>query len=81
MKRYKGHRLRARDVETGFSPGCIPKFTTLEKFIGAKIQMLERDFYITPTPEEIEKLKRMRTESDVNAAVKTIINRHWGRED
>lgn len=55
----------------------MPKFTTPEEFVKAKIEMLEMDFLIELTDEEKAHLKRLKTEHAINAAVSSIIDRHW----
>lgn len=52
-------------------------FTTPEKYIARKLKMLRKDMYIEPTEEEIAHLKKMKTEGDIDRAVKTIIATHW----
>lgn len=63
--------------ESEFSPSYIPKFENPNQFIEAKIKMLYKEFKIKPTAEEISHLYELKTEVDINAAVKTIINNHW----
>lgn len=53
------------------------KFTTPEKYITGKLKMLKRDMKIEPTDEEIAHLKKMKTEGDIDRAVKSIIARAW----
>lgn len=60
-----------------FLPSSVPKFTDAEKFVEEKIKMLKRDFRVHPTIEEIEHLKSLTTEGDINRAVASIIDRHW----
>lgn len=55
----------------------IPHFTDPEKFIEAKINMLRHEFCIQVTDEDIEHLRQFKTENDINATVKTIINKYW----
>ena len=62
----------------GFQPSYIPRFTTPEKFIDDKILMLEEQFYITLSYEEKKHLRELKTEHEINAAIKEIINEHWG---
>ena len=68
------------DPPSIFQPSYIPKFTTPEKYIESRIKILEEDFYITPTYEERQYLKQFKTEHQINAAVKKIINDHWDEE-
>lgn len=63
--------------ESEFSPSYIPKFENPNQFIEEKIKMLRKEFRIRLTNEEINHLYELKTEVDINAAVKTIINNHW----
>lgn len=63
--------------DTSFSPSYVPEFTTPEKFIDAKIEMLREHFEIGLTDEDIAYLKQYKTEGEINAAVKGIINKYW----
>lgn len=65
------------DPESEFSPTYIPKFENPEQFIEAKLEMLRGHLKITPTIEEINHLYELKTEYEINAAVKTILNNHW----
>ena len=58
-------------------PSYIPKFKNPEQFIEEKLEMLFHQFKIHPTNDEIAHLYEMRTEGDINLAVKTILNNHW----
>lgn len=53
-------------------------FTTPEKFIEWKIEMLETDFCIELTDKEKAHLKSLKTENAINAAVRKIMDDHWG---
>lgn len=64
-------------VENKFAPNYIPKFTTPEKFINAKVEMLREHLLIELSDEDIEYLRRFKTEAQINAAVKTVINKYW----
>ena len=57
--------------------GCIPKFDTPEKFIDEKIEMLRDHFYIQITDEDIAYLRQFKKENEINAAVKSILNKYW----
>lgn len=62
---------------TTFSPTYVPEFTTPEEFIDAKIEMLQKHLLIDLTDEDIAYLREYRTEGEINAAVKGIINKYW----
>lgn len=53
-------------------------FTTPEEYIDGKIVMLRNEMYINPTLEEINHLYSLKTEGDIDRAVHSIIDRHWG---
>lgn len=71
----KNYGLNDPEVES--TPSYIPKFETPNQFIEEKIKMLRSQFKITPTDEEINHLYDLKTEYEINAAVKTILNNHW----
>lgn len=54
-----------------------PLFKNAEQFIQAKLDMLKKDFRIKPTEKEIDHLYELKTESEINRAVRQIINDHW----
>lgn len=57
--------------------GHSPIFTTPEKYIKAKLKILQRDFCIYATEEEIEHLKTLTTQISIDNAILGIINRRW----
>lgn len=59
-----------------FVPMC-PSFVTSEQFIKEKVKMLQDHFRIKLTDADMEHLWSLETETEINAAVKTIINNHW----
>ena len=71
----KRHGLN--DPEVDSIPSYIPKFENPNQFIEEKLVMLHDHLKITPTNEEINHLYELKTEYEINAAVKTIINNHW----
>ena len=54
-----------------------PVFKTPEQYTKAKLKILDRDFYIKPTEEELTHLKTLRTQISIDNAVLSIINHHW----
>ena len=56
---------------------CIPVFTNPDKFVDAKIEMLRAVFCIELTVDDISYLRKFKTESEINMAVKKIINKYW----
>lgn len=62
--------------EDGFAPSYIPSFTTPEKYIEARVNILEQ-LGIYLTEEDIQHLPQFKTEYAIDAAIKTVINRHW----
>ena len=60
-----------------YEVGPVTKFKDPESFIEAKIEMLEEHFKITLDADDIIRLKKYKTEVDINAAVRSIIEKHW----
>lgn len=60
-----------------FNPTYIPKFTTVEKYIEARSKILQDDFGIRLTDWDVIRLKKCKTENQVNNTIHTIINEHW----
>lgn len=54
-----------------------PKWTTPAKYIKAHVKILERDFCIHPTEEELEHLKTLKTQISIDNAIISIRNHHW----
>lgn len=54
-----------------------PHFKNSNQYIQAKLKMLVNDFCIRPTETEIKHLYGLATESEINRAVRQIINDHW----
>ena len=55
-----------------------PTFTTPKKYIEQKLKILRRDFCIQPTANEILHLDTLTTQTSIDNAILSIINRHWG---
>jgi hypothetical protein len=55
-----------------------PQFKNAEQYIQAKLTMLTKDFCIEPTKTEIKHLHELKTEKEIDCAVRQIINNHWG---
>lgn len=54
-----------------------PIFKTPEQYIPQKLKILKRDFYITATEAEVEHLKTLKTQIEIDNAVLSIIAHHW----
>ena len=54
-----------------------PIFKTPEQYVKAKLRILKRDFYIEATQEEITHLKTLTTQTSIDNAILSIINRRW----
>lgn len=65
------------DADEAYHLSHAPQFKNAEQFIQAKLKMLVNDFRITPTETEIKHLCSLATESEINCAVRQIINDHW----
>lgn len=53
------------------------KFESPEQYVKSKIEMLEVDMCIKLADEEIAHLRELKTETAIDAAVRSIIARHW----
>jgi len=53
------------------------EFINPAQYIGLKLKMLRRDMLIYPSIEEIEHLNTLKTREAIDAAVHSIIDRHW----
>lgn len=65
------------DSDEVYKLSHAPQFKNAKQYIQAKLIMLENDFYINPTETEIKHLCSLATESEINCAVRQIINDHW----
>lgn len=69
--------LKGAHDDTDFTPNYVPEFTTPEKFIEAKVKMLRDHMHIDLTDADIAHLREFKTEGEINAAVKGLINKYW----
>lgn len=77
-KRRNGHMLAPSEIiESHARQGYIPSFKTAIAFAEKKIEMLEKDFKIQLTDKQKLHLKTLKTEREINAAVRQIINDAW----
>ena len=60
-----------------FEANYIPKFENPGQFINDKIEILRNQFHINLTAEDIAHLCEFKTENEINAAVKGILNKYW----
>ena len=68
-----------------FSHDCVRQikekwlieFGNPKQYVRDKLNMLRDEMYIQPTLEEIEHLRTLKTEGDIDRAVRDIINRAW----
>lgn len=56
----------------------MPEFTTAREFADKKIKMLKEQMCIHITKDEALHLRSLKTEGEINAAVRAIINKYWG---
>ena len=54
-------------------------FITPEQYVEDKIEMLREEMCIKPTADEIKHLKTLKTETSIDNAVHSIIDRHWSK--
>ncbi len=73
IKPYAG----STDADEAYKLNHAPSFKNAKQYIQAKLKMLVNDFRIHPTETEIEHLNGLATESEINCAVRQIINNHW----
>lgn len=67
-----------KSFESGeFHATYIPKFTTLEKFVDAKIEMLNEQMCMDLTENDISRLRNCKTDVAVDNMVRLIIKEHW----
>ena len=57
--------------------GCVPRFINADKFVDEKVKILRDQLCIQITDKDIEFLRQFKTEGEINAAVKRIINKYW----
>ena len=67
----------SEDRDHIFEANYIPKFKTPGQFITDKIEILRGQFNINLTAEDIDYLCQYKTENEINAAVKGILNKYW----
>lgn len=65
------------DSDQVYKLSHAPQFKNAKQYIQAKLIMLKNDFCIDPTETEIKHLYELATESEINRAVRQIINNHW----
>ena len=65
------------NADEAYKLNHAPAFKNAKQFIQAKLKMLMDDFCIYPTETEIKHLHELATESEINRAVRQIINDHW----
>ena len=58
--------------------GHSPVFKNPKQYLEAKLKILNRDFYITPTETELDHLKTLTTEISIDNAIFSVIVKHWG---
>lgn len=54
------------------------EFRNPKQYVECKLKMLRKHMYIEPTYDEILHLKTLKTRGDIDRAVASIIDRHWG---
>ena len=55
-----------------------PIFRTPEQYVKAKLKIWKRDFYIEPTEAEIEHIKTLKNQTQIDNAFQSLITRRWG---
>ena len=59
--------------------GAVPDFKNPKQYVKEKLRILRDDMCIHPTVLEVDHLKSLKTEGDIDRAVHTIIERHWSK--
>lgn len=72
--RRHGYAVAPGNAYTKNTVPGVPTFTTAEEFIEKKIDMLQKDFRIELSLDDIIHLKNLKTEREINAAVRAIIS-------
>lgn len=65
------------DCERQLKVKWLVEFQNPKQYVDDKLEMLRNEMYIYPSPEEIAHLRTLKTEGDIDRAVKSIINRAW----
>ena len=55
-----------------------PIFKTTDQYLKAKLRIWKRDFYIEPTDAELEHLQTLKTQTQLDNAFQSLIDRRWG---
>lgn len=55
----------------------IPTFKNPDQYATEKIKILKRDFCVHPTDEDEKYIRQFKTEWDINAACREILNKYW----
>lgn len=53
------------------------EFVDCEQYVELKLEMLQKEMYIHVSDDEKRHLKTLKTQSAIDAAVRSIIDRHW----
>ena len=78
IKALDDERINVNDGQ--FRAAYIPKFRNAKEYADAKIDILRDHFCINLTREDEWYIRSFETESTINAAARTIINKHWDKE-
>lgn len=54
------------------------EFIDCKQYVELKLEMLRKEMYIHVSDDEVSHLKGLKTQSTIDAAVRSIIDRHWG---
>ena len=54
-------------------------FRNPAQYLKARLKVLSRDSYITPTDEEMEHLRTLETQVQIDNAIITIMNNRWDK--
>ena len=65
------------DSERQIKEKWLVEFENPKQYVKAKLHMLKHEMFIQPTDEELDHLRSLKTQGDIDRAVKTIIDRAW----
>lgn len=76
-KSTKGKRKKYSHEDGKFLPTYIPEFTTPDEYIDARVEILREHLFIGVTDEDVRYLREFKTEGEICAAIKGLINKYW----
>ena len=56
----------------------VSEFVDCKQYVESKLEMLQKEMYIQVSDYEVKHLRSLSSQSAIDAAVRSIIDRHWG---